>query len=219
MLEAPFYQAAWKLPRFISHLAVVREELTVPLAPNCSGEDLVAVKEKLVQAFEKSGPKLVNRARRKCLSQEEAEDIVQDAVVWCLAHLGEYNPKRSSVKNWLYGRVDHEISLANRAIVRRGQTIVCSLEAFKSREDEEGYTIGFEPGYDPTYEYEVKLSVQQALAKLLPSEWEAAEAVLMDGLTIQEYADDEGLTFKVARGRVDRAKEKLKIFLSEWAIS
>ena len=73
-----------------------------------------------------------------------------------------------------------------------------------------------ELGHDPSYEYGLKLSVRKAVASLLPVQRDAAEAVLLNGLTVKEYADGIGISYKTAEHRVERAKKSLRILLSEW---
>jgi DNA-directed RNA polymerase specialized sigma24 family protein len=76
-----------------------------------------------------------------------------------------------------------------------------------------------ELGHDPSYQYDVKLSVQSALAKLVRDERDVAKAVLMEGLMIEQYAEESGMPIRTVERRLAGAKENLKNLLSEWRVS
>ncbi len=176
---------------------------------------------KFLEVLAKIKPKLINRARRKCSVPEEAEDIVQNAVVTCLRNLNNYDSSKASVRSWIYTALDSDIKDCNKSYYKRRETII-SLEDLRGSDVEEDDPDSRETddeGHDPTTQYEVKISVQQALAKLPKEQRDIAEAVLMQGMTIKKYAKNEGIPQRTAEWRIAQAKEKLKIILADLRVS
>lgn len=62
--------------------------------------------EEYAFAIEEHKPKLLFVARAFGLG-DDAEDVVQNAVAYCLAHLTEYNPRESSLKTWVTNIIRH----------------------------------------------------------------------------------------------------------------
>ena len=179
-------------------------------------------RQEFMEILAQVGSKLVNRARRKCTSKDEAEDVVQTAVLWCLNNLDK---ARGPVKSWLYWAVDTRISNLNQYYKRRGQSVVY-LEDFREEytdsdgEDHEITNECFEAlAHNPTMVLEKQISVRQALDKLTTEERHLAEAVLVEGVTVEDYAEERGLALRTAGRKLAGVKEKLKNLLSEWQVS
>ena len=124
-----------------------------------------------------------------------AEEILQDALVTSLDHVGEI---RESAIGWFYrvlrnAIIDHRRRRA--AHERRLQALAAELEA---------------PADDPELHRVVCKCVGKLAATLKPEYAEALHRIDVDGTPVKAYADEAGISANNAGVRVFRARQALR---------
>lgn len=175
-------------------------------------EPALEIKEQLAELAEKHRGLLVHTALQFCKASDDAEDAVQNAIVYCLENLHKYDPAKGTLKSWVVQAVEWRALNTNRTYSSVGY-----IEDMRIRDrdsDEEG-ELPVEISTDPGQKCEVQLAVRKALSQLGDVERDIAEAVLMGGLTMQEYADEEG----IGRGHTrstSKSKRDIAVSRSRW---
>ena len=178
--------------------------------------------EEYLTAVEQMRPSLVETARQNCYLPDDAEDVVQEVIMYCLRELSTYDPAKASLKTWVTGKVICEAIGSSRAPMRRYKQLVQEYTGFPDdvEHTEDTHRAQMKPrppqeqGYEP--DYDLKISVQQALAKLPEDERKAATAVFLEGYTEGEYAEQAGVTDRTVRRWLKSAREQLRVTLKEY---
>ncbi len=139
------------------------------------------------------------------LSEEDAEEVVQDSFAYALQNIGHFDATRSAFRTWLY-----TITLSRCRNKRRRKWLPTVAL---------GDMLEWLPGNDPLPEavaeqHSVRDTVHEALSKLSPKLREAIILRYFDGLSYREMAEVLGCPQKTAESRVRLAHEALYAILS-----
>jgi RNA polymerase sigma-70 factor, ECF subfamily len=155
-------------------------------------------------------PGLYRLAYSILLHQEDAEDVVQEAMVYAFRNLGHYDPARGAFRTWLY-----TITVSRCRNARRRHWLPTTGLANL-------LNLGLEPSVPEDHTPEaavarmgVRDALERSLATLSPRLREAIALRYGQGLTYREMADVLDCPQKTAESRVRLAHEALRDAMSE----
>ncbi len=159
--------------------------------------------------YERYAPGLYRLAYSILLVVQDAEDVLQEALVYAFRNLHRYDPERGSFRTWLY-----TITVSRCRNARRRKWLpTVALPKLLS--------IGIEPPAPEDQSPEVlaawddvRDSLAQALTTLSPRLREAVALRYGQGLTYREMAAIIGIPQKTAESRVRLAHEQLRKAMS-----
>ncbi len=135
------------------------------------------------------------------LNREDAEDVMQESFVYAFKNLHRFDPKRSSLKTWLY-----TIAICRcRNVYRRSRPPLVDLTQLLQ--------IGAPKGETPEAMFAHQTAqdaVEAALRRLSPRLREAVVLRYGHGLTYREIAEVMGCPQKTAESRVRLAHDTLR---------
>ena len=139
--------------------------------------------------------------------RELAEEVVQDVFAQAWRHAGDYDPRRASVRTWLYSIARNRIVDARRrAAVRPGMA--------RGAEQESAAEL------DRTLEQAVlRWQVAAALARLSPEHREVIRLAHYGGLTLREIAERKGIPLGTVKSRTSYALRSLRLILDEMEVA
>jgi RNA polymerase sigma-70 factor (ECF subfamily) len=140
--------------------------------------------------------------------RDEAEEVMQDVMVYALTHLDRYDPQRAALTTWL-----HAITVSRcRDRGRRRRLPSVSLGNWLGNDDEPAATAA---GPERTaIAQEDRHELWQALDQLSPKLREAIVLRYWGGQTYQEMAQILSCPLPTAQSRVRLAFERLRELLS-----
>lgn len=138
--------------------------------------------------------------------RDEAEDVMQDVMIYALTHLDRFDPERGSFGTWA-----HAIAVSRcRDRLRRAKVRLRHLTAAWS---------GSEGGHgDPEAVFsrlDAARRIAPALAQLTPRQREAVALRDIQDLSLQEMADVLGVPLRTAQARLHSAHAALRRSLSD----
>jgi len=150
-------------------------------------------------------PGLYQLAYSILLHQEDAEDVVQEAMVYVFRNLHRYSPERGAFRTWLY-----TITVSRCRNARRRKWLpTMALSNLLN--------LGMEPSAPLDYTPEaavarmgVREALEKALASLSPRLREAIALRYGQGLTYREMAEILDCPQKTAESRIRLAHEALR---------
>ena len=154
----------------------------------------------LVQRYEKSVFHLV---RNLLADVHQAEDIAQESFLAAFRNLRQYDPQRSSFATWLL-------------TIARNKCLNALQKKSPIVSDDLPPPVDYRTPADECIEREILKSLDNALEELSPvlkTVFVLAEFV---GLTSNEIAEVEGVPAGTVRARLSRARQQLRIRLSEY---
>jgi RNA polymerase sigma-70 factor (ECF subfamily) len=136
-----------------------------------------------------------------------AEEVVQDVFARAWRHAGDYDPRRASVRTWLYSIARNRVVDARRrAAVRPG--VAGGVEPESPAE------------LDRTLEHAVlRWQVAAALARLSPEHREVIRLAHYGGLTLREIAERKGIPLGTVKSRTSYALRSLRLILDEMEVA
>jgi RNA polymerase sigma-70 factor, ECF subfamily len=136
-----------------------------------------------------------------------AEEVVQDVFARAWRHAGDYDPRRASVRTWLYSIARNRVVDARRrAAVRPG--VAGGVEPESPVE------------LDRTLEQAVlRWQVAAALARLSPEHREVIRLAHYGGLTLREIAERQGIPLGTVKSRTSYALRSLRLILDEMEVA
>jgi RNA polymerase sigma-70 factor (ECF subfamily) len=159
--------------------------------------------------YDRYAPSLYRLAYSVLLVEQDAEDVLQESLVYAFRNLDRYDPARGAFRTWLYTIT---ISRCRNARRRKWLPTVALPNLLN---------IGVEPPApeDETPEVraawaEVRGSLEQALTTLSPRLREAVALRYGHGLTYREMAEIIDCPQKTAESRVRLAHEQLRRAMS-----
>lgn len=132
---------------------------------------------------------------------DEADDVVQDVMIYALRHLDRYQPERAAFGTWLY-------SIAVSRCHDRGRRSQRRLSALRAWWTSEG-----EPTADPEDALgaiDARGALGPALAALTPLQREALTLRAVSELSFQEIGEVLGIPLRTAQTRVTGALAALR---------
>jgi RNA polymerase sigma factor (sigma-70 family) len=144
-------------------------------------------------------------ARRRLGGDAHAAADVSQGVFLLLARKATSLDRHPSLAGWLYSAVNFEVSALLRAARRR-----------RLREQEAGARIAAAGTSDPLRDGEfLRPIIDDAIMTLGPTDREAVVLRFFEGCPFAELGKKLGLSEAAAQKRVDRALEKLRVFLAQ----
>jgi RNA polymerase sigma-70 factor (ECF subfamily) len=136
-----------------------------------------------------------------------AEEVVQDVFARAWRHAADYDPRRASVRTWLYSIARNRVVDARRrAAVRPG--VAGGAEPESPAE------------LDRTLEQAVlRWQVAAALARLSPEHREVIRLAHYGGLTLREIAERKGIPLGTVKSRTSYALRSLRLILDEMEVA
>jgi RNA polymerase sigma-70 factor (ECF subfamily) len=139
--------------------------------------------------------------------RELAEEVVQDVFARAWRHAGDYDPKRASVRTWLYSIARHRVVDARR----RGPGGPPRAAGTEQETPAE---------LDRTLEQAVlRWQVAAALARLSPEHREVIRLAHYGGLTLREIAERKGIPLGTVKSRTSYALRSLRLILDEMEVA
>jgi RNA polymerase sigma-70 factor, ECF subfamily len=138
--------------------------------------------------------------------REVAEEVVQDVFARAWRHADDYDPRRATVRTWLYAIARNRIVDARRrAAVRPG---------LAQREPEEGPAE-----LDRRLEQAVlRWQVAAALTRLSSEHREVIRLAHYGGLSLREIAEHKGIPLGTVKSRTSYALRTLRLILDEMEV-
>ena len=143
------------------------------------------------------GPVMLRVALALCPRLEDAEDVVQDALLLAHRSLGEFDPRRGTPRTWLVG-----VTVNRARQVRRGQTRYAGLLDRFLRQPYDSASMGPASG-DLAF-------ARKCLGALPGREREAFVLVEMEELSSEQAARLMGVTGSTVRVLLARARKHLR---------
>jgi RNA polymerase sigma-70 factor, ECF subfamily len=155
-------------------------------------------------------PGLYRLAYSILLQQEDAEDVIQEAMVYAFRSLNHYDPSRGAFRTWLY-----TITVSRCRNARRRRWLPTTALANL-------LNVGIEPSAPEDHTPEAAVArmgvrevLEKALSTLSPRLREAIALRYGQGLTYREMADVLDCPQKTAESRVRLAHEALRDAMRE----
>jgi RNA polymerase sigma-70 factor (ECF subfamily) len=162
----------------------------------------------MAELYDRYAPMLLGLARKVLTSRDDAEEILQEALVhaWNQAH--RYEPSRSSVSTWLV------MITRSRAIDRlRSRRVGERTVAAAGREDPRGHASA--EGSRRVLHGERRERVRQELARLPGEQRQVLELAFFRGMTQREIAEEHGIPLGTVKTRTLLAMKKLRTALRD----
>jgi RNA polymerase sigma-70 factor (ECF subfamily) len=159
--------------------------------------------DELRELYRRYSGELFGFACNALSDRDLAEEVVQDVFARAWRHAGDYDPRRASVRTWLYSIARNRVVDARRrAAVRPG--VAGGMEPESPAE------------LDRTLEQAVlRWQVAAALARLSPEHREVIRLAHYGGLTLREIAERKGIPLGTVKSRTSYALRSLRLILDE----
>ena len=163
--------------------------------------------EELRELYRRYSGELFGFACNALGDRDLAEEIVQDVFARAWRHAEGYDPRRASVRTWLYSIARNRVVDARRrAAVRPG--VAATPETESPAE------------LDRTLEQAVlRWQVAAALARLSPEHREVIRLAHYGGLTLREIAERKGIPLGTVKSRTSYALRSLRLILDEMEVA
>lgn len=160
--------------------------------------------------YEATAPWVYRLAYSILLHPQDAEDVVQETLVYAFRNLGHYDPTRAAFRTWVVTIAVSRCRNARRRkwlpTIRLGAMMSLGLEP--AAPDEQGPESAFN-------RRSAREALEKALAQLSPRLREAVALRYGQGLTYKEMAEVLGCPAKTAESRVRLAHEGLRAAFTE----
>jgi RNA polymerase sigma-70 factor, ECF subfamily len=139
--------------------------------------------------------------------RELAEEVVQDVFARAWRHAAVYDPRRASVRTWLYSIARNRIVDARRRAASRP-----GLAAAADPESPAELDRRLEQAV-------LRWQVAAALARLSPEHREVIRLAHYGGLTLREIAERKGIPIGTVKSRTSYALRSLRLILDEMEVA
>lgn len=159
--------------------------------------------------YERYAPALYRLAYSVLLDQQDAEDVLQESMVYAFRNLDRYDPARGAFRTWLYTITISRCRNARRRkwlpTVTLGHLLALGIEPPTAPADSPEARAAWQ---------ELQASLGEALRTLSPRLREAVALRYGQGLTYREMAEIIDCPQKTAESRVRLAHEQLRKAMS-----
>jgi RNA polymerase sigma-70 factor (ECF subfamily) len=191
--------------------------MTPDVPPSTNDPDLPALIERCLAGdqsayatlYERYAPSLFRLAYSVLLVEQDAEDVLQESLVYAFRNLHRYDPSRGAFRTWLY-----TITISRCRNARRRKWLpTVALANLLSAGVEPPAPADESPEHRAAWA-ELHESLRRALATLSPPLREAVALRYGQGLTYREMAEVMECPQKTAESRIRLAHEQLRKALS-----
>lgn len=159
--------------------------------------------------YERYAPSLYRLAYSVLLVEQDAEDVLQESMVYAFRNLHRYDSQRGAFRTWLY-----TITLSRCRNARRRKWLpTVALNSLLNIGVEPSAPVDELPETRAAWQ-DIRESLAQALHTLSPRLREAVALRYGHGLTYREMAEIMGCPQKTAESRVRLAHEQLREAMS-----
>lgn len=159
--------------------------------------------------YDRYAPSLYRLAYSVLLVEQDAEDVLQESMVYAFRNLDRYDPQRGAFRTWLY-----TITLSRCRNARRRKWLpTVALSSLLNIGIEPPAPVDDLPETRAAWK-DVRESLAQALHTLSPRLREAVALRYGHGLTYREMAEIIGCPQKTAESRIRLAHEQLRQAMS-----
>jgi RNA polymerase sigma-70 factor (ECF subfamily) len=150
--------------------------------------------------FDRHGPWLAARLRRRCNDEEVVADVISDAFVAVWRGAGRFRADGEPAA-WIWGIAVRRLvsRLRGRPVPEPHDAVELDARAEPLRSAEEEVLLGVEHG-----------DLGTALARLSPELRAVVQATILDGLSTREAARLLGIPQGTLKGRLRRAKAEMR---------
>jgi len=164
--------------------------------------------EAMAELYDRFAPMLLGLARKVLKSQEDAEEVLQEALVHAWNRAAQYDASRSSVSTWLV------MITRSRAIDRlRSRKVSDRTVAEVQRESTPTHASA--EGASRVLHDERRQRVRQELVQIPDEQRQILELAFFGGLTQREIAEQTGIPLGTVKTRTLLAMKKLRIALRD----
>lgn len=160
--------------------------------------------EALAKLYERHASLLISLALRILHNRQDAEEVVQEALLYAWRRATSYDPSRSSVSSWLV------VIVRSRSLDRRrSHQRLESMRVEMERHDTGPRTLAAE-GFRQVLDEERAARVRRAMAQLPAAQRQVLEFSYYDGRTQKEVAEMTGVPLGTVKTRTFLAIKKLR---------
>jgi RNA polymerase sigma-70 factor, ECF subfamily len=162
--------------------------------------------DELRELYRRYSGELFGFACNALTDRDLAEEVVQDVFARAWRHAADYDPKRASVRTWLYTIARNRIVDARRrASVRPGLAPEGAQESPAEVDRELEHAV-------------LRWQVAAALARLSPEHREVIRLAHYGGLTLREISEQKGIPLGTVKSRTSYALRTLRLILDEMEV-
>lgn len=163
--------------------------------------------DRLEQLWREHSPAVLNYARRRTGSVEDAGDVVAEVFLTAWRSIDSL-PKGHDARLWLFGVARRRLMNQTRTLARRNRLAERIIDAARIHDTEQRGA-----GESDTAE-----RVREALLRLTPADRELVTLTSWDGLTPADAAAVLGIGAATARVRLHRARQRLRVHLQHLGV-
>ncbi len=164
--------------------------------------------EAMAELYDRFAPMLLGLARKVLKNQEDAEEVLQEALVHAWNRAASYDPARSSVSTWLV------MITRSRAIDRLRSRNVSDRTANEVQRETHSLHASAE-GTSRVLHDERRRRIREELSRIPDEQREILELAFFRGLTQREIADETGIPLGTVKTRTLLAMKKLRVALRD----
>jgi RNA polymerase sigma-70 factor, ECF subfamily len=162
--------------------------------------------DKLRELYRRYSGELYGFALNALTDRELAEEVVQDVFARAWRRAADYDPRRGSVRTWLYAITRNRIVDARRrAAVRPGLAQQEAEEVPAELDSELEQAV-------------LRWQMAAALTRLSPEHREVIRLAHYGGLTLREISERKGIPLGTVKSRTSYAMRTLRLILDEMEV-
>lgn len=189
-----------------------KQNLSDPESAGDAESDSIAWNNRVaefLQVIQQSRPQMLRLAHRFTEIREDAEDIVQEAIMKAFRHLSNFRGE-SQMNTWLGAIV---LNAGRESIRRRKGQVLLPLQKVCGQSEEESVSDFPDPYPNPEQNYahtELAEILHCEIDELTPVCKAAIRMCALDGLSYLEAANALGVNASAIKSRISQGKRKLK---------